>query len=98
MKEKKPTIPAKKYSKNYKFGKATWEEGTIDKRIGKILYLIKYPKLVIKRRLNKLKRRYKVEVDQCKEEPMIGIYDMFEISVPQPVQVSESEFQCPLWK
>ena len=29
------------YFKNYKFGKATWEEGTIDKRIGKMWYLIK---------------------------------------------------------
>ena len=53
------------YFKNYKFGKAKWEEGTIDKRIGKMLYLIKkYPKWVIKRHLNQKKKRYTADVDQ----------------------------------
>ena len=37
--------PGKKiYFKNYKFEKATWEDRTTDKRIGKMLYLIKDPK------------------------------------------------------
>ena len=43
------------YFKNYKFVKATWEKGTIDKIIGKMLYLIKHPKWVIKRHLNRIK-------------------------------------------
>ena len=45
------------YFKNYKLGKATWEEGIIDKRIGKMLYLIKHPKWVIKRHLNQINNR-----------------------------------------
>ena len=41
--------------KNYKFWKATWEERTINKRTGRMLYWIKQPKWVIKRHLNKKK-------------------------------------------
>ena len=74
------------YFKNYKFGKAMWEEGTIDKRIGKMLYLIKHPKWLSKRHLNQMNKRYTWDVDQCKEKPMTVIYDMFNVSMPQPVQ------------
>ena len=62
LKEKIPmvniTTPANIYIyfKNDKFGKAMWEEETIDKRIGgKMLYLIKHPKWRIKRHLNQIK-------------------------------------------
>ena len=34
-----------------------WEEGAIDKRIGKMLYFIKHPKWVIKRHLNQIKKK-----------------------------------------
>ena len=44
------------YFKNYTFGKVTWEEGNIDKRIGKMLYSIKHTKWVIKIHLNQLKK------------------------------------------
>lgn len=86
-----PTTLAKKiYFKNYKLGKATWEEGTIDKRIGKMLYFIKHPKWVIKKHLNQIKKRYTADVDQRKEEPMTVIYNMFNVSMPQPVQQNRS--------
>ena len=71
-----------------------WEEGTIDKRIGKMLYLIKNPKWVIKRHLNQTKKtRYTADRDQHKEEPITVIYDMFDVSTPQPVQQNHSSKQ-----
>ena len=78
------------YFKNYEFGKTMWEKGTIAKRIGKMLYLIKHPKWVIKRHLNQIKKKYTADVDQCKEELMMVIYDMFDVSMPQPVQQNQS--------
>ena len=45
------------YFKNFKFRNATWEEGTNDKRIGKLWYLIKHPKKEIKRHSKQTKKK-----------------------------------------
>ena len=94
MKEKyqcKHYNPSEKiYFKNYKFEKGTWEEGTIDKKIGKMLYWIKHPRWGIKSHLNQIKKRYTADVDQRKGEPMTVIYDMFDIFMPQLVKQNRS--------
>ena len=90
-KKKTPMVNTTTLAKKYilriiNLEKTTWEEGTIDKRIGKMLYLIKHRKWVIKKTFESNKKRYTTGVDQCKEQPMTVIHDMFNVLMPQPVQ------------
>ena len=93
MKEKntnvKHNLGKKIYFKSYKLWKATWEEGTIDKRIDKMLYLIKYPKCVIKRYLNQIKKIYSGRISM-QGGTLTVIYDMFDVSMSQSVQQNRS--------
>ena len=41
--------PYKKiYFKEYKNGKVSWKEGIIEKQIGRLVYIMKHPKLIVK--------------------------------------------------
>ena len=44
------------YFLNYHFGKATRLAGIIEKRIGNIMYIIKYPRWKVHRHINKKKK------------------------------------------
>ena len=71
------------YYKEYNNGKETWKEGVIDKRIGRLMYTIKHPKWNIKRHYNQIRKRYTSDISNRKEEPMVVMYDLFEIPIPQ---------------
>ena len=72
--------PAKKiYFKENKNGKVGWKEGLIEKRIGRLEYIIKHPKWIVKRHYNHLKKRYTIEPNYHREEPIKVIYDLFGI-------------------
>ena len=49
--------------------------------------------MIIKRNLNQIKKRYTLDVNQHKNEPMMVIYNMFDVSMPQPVQQNRSSKQ-----
>ena len=41
---------------NYHLGKTTWIEGIIEKRIGKMVFVIKHPKWKVRRNTNQIKK------------------------------------------
>ena len=91
--KKKKLIPlirlialGKNYFLNYHLGKATWLEGIIGKRIGNMMYIIKYPRWKVHRHINQIKKRYTPNTKERVEEPMSVIYDMFEVPRPSPIQ------------
>ena len=61
---------------------ATWEEGTIDNRIGKMLLLIKHLKQKIKRHLNQIRKK----IYSGRRSTQGGTDDMFDVTLLQPVQ------------
>ena len=88
IKENKNTLnkfyrPGKKISfLNYHLGKTTWIEGIIEKRIGKMMFLIKHPKWKVRRNTNQIKKKFTPDTNHRGEELMSMIYDVFE--VPRP--------------
>ena len=59
-----------------------WKAGVFDKRIRKLMYIIKDPKKTIKRRHNQIKKRYPEDINNQKEEVMKVIYDLFDLPMP----------------
>ena len=57
----------------FKDNKSFWEMGTIENRVGKIIYIIKGKQFTHKRHLNQLTKRLMNEAD---------IYDPFDIPTP----------------
>ena len=46
------------YFLNHHLGQATWIEGIIEKRIGKMMFVIKHPKWKVIRHTNQIRKRY----------------------------------------
>ena len=62
--------------------------GTIEKRVGNMIYIIKGPQFTHKRHLNQLRKRLTDEADRPPEETVMDvIYDFFDI--PTPLASSE---------
>ena len=72
----------KVFLKSYKNGKEFWQDGVITQRVGKMLYMVKSKKLIHKRHLNQLRRRFTEEISKDNEKPMEVLYDLFEILIP----------------
>ena len=71
------------FFKNFRAGKIYYEEGTITKRIGQVIYDIKGEKFQCKRHWNQLRPRHTTEVtENTKEIPVEVLYDAFEIPIP----------------
>ena len=69
--------------KEYKNRKVVWKEGIIEKRIGRLVYIIKHPKWIIKRHYNQLKKRYTSGPNYRREEPIKVIYHLFKVPILQ---------------
>ena len=54
---KKYYLEEKVYHKMFKDNKSFWEAGTVEKRIGNVIYIIKGPQFTHKRHLNKKRKR-----------------------------------------
>ena len=69
----------------YQMGKRYWEVGIIVKRIGRMIYLVKGPKMVHKRCLNQTKSRHTDEENntQVDVEPIEVLFDIFDVPIPQ---------------
>ena len=69
----------------YQVGKRYWDAGTIVKRIGRMTYLVKGPKMVHKRHLNQTKSRHTHEENDTPVdvEPMEVLFDTFDVPIPQ---------------
>ena len=66
-------------------GKRYWEVGTIVKRISRVIYLAKGPKIVHKRHLNQIKSRY---IDEENDTPvdvelMEVLFSTFDVPIPR---------------
>ena len=72
----------KVFLKSYKNGKEFWQDEVITQRVGKMLYMVKSKKLIHKRHLNQLRRRFTEEISKDNEEPMEIFYDLFDIPTP----------------
>ena len=71
------------YFRNYRNGKSFWDDGTILKRIGRVVYTIKGPKFECKRHINQIRPRHTESIETTTEEiPMEVFYDTFDISPP----------------
>ena len=71
------------YFNEYKKEKLGWKEGIIEKRIGRLEYIIKHPKWIVKRNNNQVKKRYTSKPNYRGKEPIKVIYDLFEVARPQ---------------
>ena len=74
-------------------GKRYWEVGTIDKKNGRMIYLVKWPKMVHKRHLDQAKSWHLDEENDTPVdvEPMEVLYDKFDI--PFPRKAPETKIQ-----
>jgi len=81
-------VPGEKiYFKIYKDNKTFWELGTINKRIGNMVYIIDGPKFSHKRHLNQLRKRWSDDTNTGppeQQETMDVIFDTFDLPSPQP--------------
>ena len=63
------------FFKEYGNGKEIWKAGVIDKRIGRLMYIIKNPKETIKGHHNQIRKTYSEDINNQKVETMEVIYD-----------------------
>ena len=84
-------VPRKRYNPGekvffriFKENKSFWEAGTIKRRVGNMIYIVKGPQFMHKRHLNQLKRCISNEVDSSSSEKTVMdvIYDTFNIPTP----------------
>ena len=68
----------------YQIGKRYWEVGTIVKRIGRVIYLVKGPKMVHIRHLNQTKSRHtdKKNDTPVDVESMEVLFNTFDVPIP----------------
>ena len=87
--ERTNIVPTKRYNPSEKFffqkfkdNKSFGEAGTIERRVGNMMYIVKGPQFTYKRHLNQLRRRRSNEADSgsSEETVMDVIYDTFNIS------------------
>ena len=67
----------KVFYRMYQTGKIYWKAGTIVKRIGRMIYLLKGPKMVHKRHLNQTKSRHTDEEDDTPVDVNSNVYVPF---------------------
>ena len=72
------TIYQENFLEEYRNRKEAWKAGIIDKRIGRVMYIIKDPKKTIKRHHNQIRKRYSEVINNRKEEPMMVHCDFFD--------------------
>ena len=71
-----------------KDNKSFWEMGTIEKRVGNMIYIIKCRQFIHKRHLNQVRKRLTDEADSGSDETVMDvIYDTFDI----PTTLAASE-------
>ena len=96
-------VPGEKvYFKMFRDNKTFWELGTIEKRIGNMVYIIKGPQFSHKRHLNQLRKRLSDDIDSGppEEEVMDVIYDTFSLPTPlaaQPERRSQRKRKMTDW-
>ena len=80
----KYTTHDRKFNLKFKDNKSFWEAGTIEKRNGNLIYIVKGPKFTHKRHLNQVKKRSTNVPDNGPTEDvaMDVIYDTFDIPTP----------------
>lgn len=72
----------------FKNNTSYWEPGTIEKRIGNVIYIIQGPKFSHKRHLNQIRKRLLEDsngLPQEEEEVMDTIFDTFNMQRPQAI-------------
>ena len=72
----------------YQDNKTYWEVGTVEKRIGNVVYLVKGPRFVHKRHTNQIRKRYFDDVmnNPPEEETIDVMFDTFDLPKPEVVQ------------
>ena len=69
-----------------------WKVGVIDKRIRRLMNIIKNPKKTIKRHYKKMRKRYSEHMNNQKEETMKVIHDL--LDVPMSLVSSKEKRSC----
>ena len=90
----KRDIPGDKvFFRIFKDNKSFGEMGTIEKRVGNMIYIIKGPQFTHKRHLNQLRKRLTDEADRGSPEEtvMYVIYDTFDIPTPLAPEMHRSK-------
>ena len=69
----------------FQSNKSYWETDTVDKQIGKMIYIIKGSRFTHKKHLNQIRKRYSntVENNPWEEDPMDIVFDTFAVPIPQ---------------
>ena len=75
----------------YQTGKRYWEVGTIVKRIGRMIYLVKGPKMALKKLLNQTKSRHTDEENDTPvdDEPMEVLFDTLDVPILQKAKIQK---------
>ena len=77
----------KVFFRNYRAEKCFWEDGSVTKRIGRVIYIIQGAKFVCKRHINQLRPRYIETVQNDAGIPMEVLYDPFQIKPPMNIEM-----------
>ena len=93
VKPSKTTVPKKKYMPGekiffqmHKDNKTFWEQGTINNRIGRMVYMVEGPHVTQKKHLNQIRKCISDESSETppEEEEMLDLlYDAFDLEPPQ---------------